>query len=150
MVEKEAARGAVNHNTNKAKLADRSIELACGGFRILQVDGGKGGETLGVGLDRGGQSIVQIPRKRGSRGGVKTVHVAAGKREHLHVDTGGIHGGEAPGPEVYQLLANCADVCIHEAALVARVHGLKIGRSRGVFLEGDGTHERTPSRGIVG
>lgn len=72
----------------------------------------------------GGQDVIGVLGEGRGGCGVELVHVAAGERENLHVDAGGVHGGEAAVAEVDEL---CLDL-LHEfirCAMGVGVDGLK-------------------------
>ena len=93
-------------------------------------------------LHRLGQKIVGVAGERDRLGGVQLLGAGRGERQHLHVDAGGIHLGDAAGADVGELLERLEET----AALLVRLliadaagAGKKFRRGEMLF-ESDGAH----------
>ncbi len=103
VVEKHAACQPVHHGALEAELGHRAFEFV---GRRLGVGGRqhrKAGEAVGMGAHGLGEAVVGAARKaHRERGILDPLHRRRAVRQHLHVDPGRVHLGDAALPDIVE------------------------------------------------
>ena len=102
VVEEAAARVTIDHRALETEPRDRAIELLHRGCGIRRGQRGKPGEAIGMRLHCLEQEIIDVPSRGDRRFRFERLTTRLIVREHLQVDTGGIHGGDTRVAEVEQ------------------------------------------------
>ena len=103
-IEEFAVGEAVHHRALEAVLLDAALELVGGGVRHRGRQRGERRKPLRVLFHLRGEAVVDAPRQRNGGVGRQLLRRRRAKRQHLHVDAGGIHLGKADGVEVIEPL----------------------------------------------
>ena len=145
VVQIAAARVAVDQRALEALLPDPAIQLFGRLVRRRGRQGRKGGEPRRIFLHRLCEEIVRFDGDRYLLRRFGLLDPGRIEREHLHVDAGRIHLGDALVADILELLVNpCAagsSVADLFDEILARTR--EESRTDEMFFKGDGSHRRS-------
>ena len=115
--------GVEDHRVQPQR-ADAALDFLGRGGRILRGDGRHAREPVREAGDGGGEFVIAGPRQRGAGRGIEDMGPGGGQGEDLHIDTGGVHVGDAPFVQPLQPLDDRAGARAR-AAQVEAPHGVE-------------------------
>ena len=102
----------------EAQLLDAALQLLAGLLGLLGAEGGVADEPVGIPGDGGGQLVVGLAGQLGGPRRLQLLDTRGRQRQHGHVDAGRVHGGDAPGADVEQLLEQGVRIGLGRVGLV--------------------------------
>jgi len=144
VVEVAAVDVAVDQRTDEAVLAHRPLQFGYRSVGVAHRQGGKPEKTVGVLGGRGDHGVVGLP---GQLDGLRYLDGldAGDVGQDLHVDTGRIHRGDSPLPQVFNAWRGPTASAPAHVEQFARAVGVSVrdSRERVVLLEGNDLHQPT-------
>ena len=145
VVQIAAARVPIDERAFEALLPNPALQFFGRLVWCRDRQGGKAGEALRIFLHRLGEEIVGLPGNRDLLRRVRLLDPWRVEREHLHVDAGGIHVGDALVADILKLIVNpgAARTRIAEPLGELLAWTREESRADEMFFKGDGTHLRS-------
>jgi hypothetical protein len=131
---------AIDEGALETLLPDPAIQLIGRLLGGRDRQAGKAGKTFWISLHHVGEEIVRLPRDRDLFRHLGLLDPGRIQRQHLHVDAGGVHLGEAPVADILQLLENlrAAGPPVAELLNEAPARPGNEAGTREVLFKGDG------------